>query len=163
VWRDLANGRDLPDAVKHGQFRAKQAAQTDLELTKVRTAHTVLPADKHVVGYRRTLTGDRNCALCVIASTQRYHRGELMPIHPGCDCGVEPIWGHEDASQVLDREQIELTHAAIAERFGAADRGGRKAADYRKLIVVRDHGELGRVLTLAEHNFDGPGDIAPAA
>lgn len=43
-----------------------------------------------IVGYERVPDGNA-CDLCDLASGQRYTRGDLMPIHDGCGCGVEPL------------------------------------------------------------------------
>jgi hypothetical protein len=80
-----------------------------------------------------------------------------MPIHPGCDCGEQPIYGTEDPGQIIDEQLLEATHEAIEERFGFSDRGAREI-DYR-LIQVRDHGELGPLLTVRGQHFDGPSSI----
>jgi hypothetical protein len=44
-------------------------------------------------------------------STQRYHVAELSPLHPNCDCRVEPVFGAAD--QVLER--ADTLKAAVAE------------------------------------------------
>lgn len=152
VWRDLADGRTLDEAVDHGLFRATQAAETDLQLSKTHTSRAALHADAAVTGFERVLTGTENCGLCVIASTQRYFKEDLLPLHPSCDCAVRALYGDDALSQVLNRDLLEAAHDAIAERFGAVDRGGR-TPDYRKLLLVQEHGELGPVLTVAKHAF----------
>lgn len=153
VWRDLAEGRSLGDAVAHGRYRAGEAARTDMELAKTHTSRLVLAEDREVKAFARVLVGEENCALCVVASTQRYHKGDLLPIHGGCDCSVRALY---DASeQVIDPDLLEAAHDAIMATFGLSDAGARKV-DYRKLILVREHGELGPVLTVARHHFTGP-------
>ena len=86
--------------------------------------------------------------MCVVASTQRYHRGDLMPMHPGCDCGVQPLPPGLAASQVIDEDLLEQVHQITADRLGVSDRGGR-TPDYRKLLTVREHGEYGPTLSWA--------------
>lgn len=152
VWRDLSNGTSLDKAVEHGLQQAQTSAVTDLQRTKTLASQQVLKDAKNVVGYRRLLEGPRNCGLCIVASTQRYRQGELLPIHPGCDCGVDTIYGDEDPGLLLDEQLLQDAHAAIQERFGVSDSGAR-TPDYRKLILVREHGELGPVLTVAGHKF----------
>lgn len=84
VWAELAAGKDFEQALAAGRLRAEQITKTDLQLAKTHTARAFLDLDDDVTGYRRVLTGTQSCGLCVVASTQRYHRGELLPIHPGC-------------------------------------------------------------------------------
>jgi hypothetical protein len=158
VWTALSEGKPLSEAVDAGLARLLNLAGTDLQLAKTRTSLNRLRGDRGTVGYRRVLTGKEDCAMCVIASTQRYHREDLMPIHPGCDCDVAPIRGNVDPGQVIDPDRLEALHQSVADQFGRSDRGGRDI-DYR-LIEVREHGELGPVLTWRGQHFDGPQAVA---
>ena len=110
-------------------------------------------------GFRRALNGPGDCALCVIASTQRYHAGDLLPIHPGCNCTVAPLGPGEGVDQVIDPDLLERVHAQVEAMTGDVDRGAR-APDYRKLMVVREHGEIGPVLTWKQHEFTSAADLA---
>jgi hypothetical protein len=158
LYTSLSKGNTFDQAVKDGLRRAVSIAMTDLQLAKTHTARKVFENDDRVVGHRRTLTGSENCAICRVAATQRYHREDLQPIHPGCDCGVAPIYGASDPGQVIDRQGLEDVHDAVAERFGESAADAREI-DYRKLILVEHHGEIGPVLTIKGQHFDGPSDI----
>jgi hypothetical protein len=181
VWTALADGKDFSAAVQAGAQRAGSLAATDLQLAKTRAAQIVLTDDRRVVGYRRVLVGAHSCGMCIVASSVRYHKSNLMPIHPGCDCAIAPIMGTYDPGRTIDsailsgsaQEQglgsegmklfghgdvIEVgdlltqAHDAVRETFGSAAADAHRI-DYRKVIMVRDHGELGPVLTVADHNF----------
>lgn len=158
TWRNLAAGVALDVAVERGGARAAKAAEMDLQLAKTHAARYSNGRDGRVVGFRRTLSGVENCAMCFVASSQRYHREALLPIHPGCDCGVSRIYGDADPGQVIDEGILNATHEAMEARFGASDAGAR-APDYRKAIIVREHGEFGPILTVKSHRFTGPDDI----
>jgi len=169
VWRALADGVDLQAAQERGLNRAVMTARTNLQLARTHATRTVLEAKGNVVGYRRTLTGSKSCALCVVASTQRYRKAQLMPIHPGCDCGVQPIYGTRDPGQVIDPERLDGIEEVLAERFGGdprlsmstglrADRASR-FDDARQLLVTHEHGELGPVLGVRGQHFTGPDDL----
>lgn len=195
IWTDLAGGALLKAAIEAGRRRAEGLAATDLQLAKTHSSRSVLQQDaasqsrgrKRIVGYRRVLTGRENCAMCVLASTQRYHIKDLLPIHPACDCGVAPIVGREDPGQVINSVTVtegaqavdtgrlgvdvfsgndlvdlgrllEPLHDDIKKRFGISDRGGRRI-DYRKLLTVHEHGEIGPVLTVKGQHFAGPDQI----
>lgn len=155
VYRALDAGKSLTQAIEAGQLRISSIASTDVQLARRNAGFRSISANDKVVGYARTLTGAENCALCYVASTQRYTRGDLMPIHPGCDCGIMPIYGNQDPGQVIDEIRLESTHEAIEERFGKTD---RSAVGF-EAIQVREHGELGPMLTVADQNFTGPNDI----
>jgi len=156
----IGEGLDLQAAAKLGLERLTDITLSDLQLARRKTSHDIL-SRSGVAGYRRVISGAENCGMCLVASTQRYHRGDLLPIHPGCDCGVAPISGTSDPGQIIDAERLEGTHAAIAERFGpeAADRGARNI-DYRKVVVVQEHGELGPVLTVKGQHFTSASSVA---
>lgn len=86
VWTALAAGAAVDAAVNQGLNRAVGLALTDLQLARTRTV-----AQVGVTRFKRTLSGLENCPLCELAAQNTYYRGDLMPIHPGCDCGVVPV------------------------------------------------------------------------
>ena len=153
VWTSLAEGAGFRDAVARGARRLESLVSTDVQMARVRQSDASLRASGARY-YRRTTDGD-SCALCALASTQRYRVGDLLPIHPGCGCGVDALPDATDPGQVLDPDRVEQIHAVVADQLGIADRGGR-AVDYRKLVLVQDHGEYGPTLTLRAHRFTGP-------
>jgi hypothetical protein len=154
VWTKLSEGAALDVATSTARARVTDLVLADLQLAKTHTAQAVLTDAEGVSGYARTLTGSENCGLCVVASTQQYKRGQLMPIHPGCDCGVRPL----AEGETIDDNRLEATHEALEERFGISDRGAR-APDYRKVLLVEEHGELGPVLTVKSHRFTSADDL----
>lgn len=151
----LAAGVPFDDALTRGARRAVSLAATDLQLAKTHTARRQMAADRRIVGYRRELTGMASCGLCVVASTQRYRKQDLMPIHPGCDCTVAPIYATRDPGQVIDPARLDAAHGAVEERFGA-DAAAASAAGYRDLIVQHTHGEIGPVLAVRGHHVRRP-------
>jgi hypothetical protein len=158
LYTSLSNGNPFDQAVKDGLRRLISIGMTDLQLAKTHTARKVFESSNAVVGHRRTLTGSENCGLCRVAATQRYRKENLQPIHPGCDCGVAPIYGESDPGQVIDEQGLTDIHDAVAERFGDSASDAR-AIDYRKLILVENHGEIGPILTVKGQHFDGPSQI----
>ncbi|MFI1607844.1 hypothetical protein ACH4YN_38020 [Streptomyces griseofuscus] len=159
VWTALGEGRDMAEAVGLGNNRLRSIADTDLQLARTHAAQQAMRRSRAKF-YRRRLSGPKNCALCVIASTQRYRVEKLMPIHPGCHCKPEPIPGDRDPGQILDEGLLEEAHDAIARGIGQSDRGGR-APDYREVIITREHGEIGPMLAVRRHEFTGPKDVGP--
>lgn len=158
LYTALSNGKTMTEAIDSGAFRARSLATTEIQLARRGAGLLARGANDRIVGYVRTLTGRENCALCYVASTQRYRKGDLMPIHPGCDCGEQPIFGTEDPGQIINDQLLEATHEAIEDRFGFSERSGRGELDYR-LIEIRDNGELGPVLTIRGQHFTGPDDL----
>ncbi len=150
VYTALAAGKPLPQAAAEGRLRLTQLIGGDMQLAKVHASRQSMrgyPEEGRF--YRRVLTGRENCALCVVASTQRYYRDDLMPIHPGCDCGVQPLPPGLAVNQVIDEDLLEQVHQITADRLGVSDRGGRNP-DYRKLLTVSEHGEYGPTLSWAQ-------------
>lgn len=177
----LSQGKSLDQASAIGARRAQSIGMTDLQLAKTHTAQQVMQSDHRVVGYRRVLTGLENCGLCVVASSLRYYKKDLLPIHPECDCGLSIVVGNQDPGLTINTAQVtegakaigetrggvkvyhhgdtidlgdllEPVHAAVEDRFGASYRDARQI-DYRKVITVHRHGELGPVLTVTGHRF----------
>lgn len=173
--------KPLTAAVGDGERRLRSLALTDVELAVTHTARERLADEPEVRFYRRVLTGAESCGLCVIASTQRYRKRDLLPIHPNCDCVVAPILGDQDPGRVINSTRIaegtegqdenaagvpvfdaddlidadlltQDVHEAIRETFGEVAFDARQI-DYRKILLVKQHGELGPVLTVARHKF----------
>jgi hypothetical protein len=172
VWRELGKAQMAPEppadyvdkAIKAGSDRAVQLALTDVQLAKTHTAQRVLAQDHRVVGYRRVLEGAHSCGLCIISSTVRYHKGQLLPIHPACDCSVAPIIGDHDPGRTIDEPTLSAAHAAIRERFGKSSAAagyipGGKGAQYRDVLITHEHGELGPILAVRGQAFTGPNDL----
>lgn len=145
----------LERAVEQGANRLAQVAEMDLQQTfaeSARGAMEALPEDVRPTGWRRVLVGDVNCALCIVASTQLYRISELNPMHPACDCTVDPWFGED--THVIEPELLEQVHAAVFELTGQVDRGAR-AIDYRELLgrMTPEHGEVGPMLVHPRHRF----------
>lgn len=158
LWTDLSRGVPFDDAVSRAERRAVVLAHTDYQMARVHASQAALAGQPNVQFWRRVPTGDRNCLLCLVASTQRYRKENLAAIHPQCDCIVQGIPGDRDPGQVIDPALLEQVHAAVEAAGFRSDRGGR-APDYRHLIVTNRHGELGPVLGLRGQNFTGPDDL----
>lgn len=154
VWRRLGAGIEPGKAIQAGLDRAVQSGLTDLQLTKVRTAQQVLAHDPKITGWRRQIEGAHSCGLCIVASANHYRREDLMPIHPACDCSVQPIYGR--AEPIADRELLASAKDTITATFGHYS---TNPADLRRLLIVHEHGELGPVLAVRGRPFLGPSDI----
>ena len=157
TWTALGKGKAYVQAVNEGRTRLLSITETDLQLARTHAAQQSMQRGGARF-FRRRLTGSKNCGLCVLASTQRYRVENLMPIHPGCDCKVEPLAGSKDPGHVIDEATLREAHAAVAKGVGQSDAGGR-APDYRDVIITREHGEYGPLLAVKRHEFTGPDDI----
>lgn len=151
VYAKLAAGKSLDEAVRAGGLRLHQLIGGDMELAHRNQAHKTLSRGRSdgIRAYRRVLTGRENCALCVVASTQRYWVEDLLPIHPGCDCNVQPLPPGMEGSQVIDQDLLDRAHAAVEDRYGSYAPDAREI-DYRKMILVTEHGEYGPVMSWKE-------------
>lgn len=158
LYAALAEGKAFDAAQSMAGTRLKSLVSTDLQLSMTHQARRSL-GGSGVEAYRRVLRGRGDCALCVVASTQRYWVKDLLPIHPGCNCDVEPLGAGDHRDHVLDEAQLEFVHDQVQGFTGESDRGGR-SPDYRKLIVVREHGEIGPLLTWKHQQFTGLDDLA---
>jgi hypothetical protein len=161
----ISEGKSFLEAMSAGQQRVEQLAGTDVALAQREATVQAVSADERIFGYRRVLTG-RSCAFCATASTQRYHGRQLMPLHSFCDCGVAPIFASSDPGHIINRPLLRNLKDAAKEdgrkdywaaRHVTVDEDG--TVNLPK-IAVRQHGELGPVLTHAGDHFTGPADLA---
>lgn len=170
TYSALAAGKSFDDARASGRSRLLSIAASDLQQARSRQSRDAYAA----TGFEytvRVLSGRENCALCVIAATQRYRIGELQPLHPGCDCGERGMRAPHDPGIAIDRDTLEETHSEIWEQIGRFDRNaidigrgktdarGRRISDFTDLIVTREHGELGPTLSWRQDRFTGPDDL----
>jgi hypothetical protein len=170
AWTALSKGRAFAQAVDEGRTRLLSITETDMQLARTHAAQQSMQRSGARF-FRRRLSGSKNCALCTLASTQRYRVERLMPIHPGCDCKVEPLPGDKDPGHVLDADTLREAHDAVAAAGETVDRAGnvtgrtstgKRIRDYADVIITREHGEYGPMLAVRRHSFTGPDDI-PAA
>lgn len=160
VRRALASGMAPPLAAVAGRTRLKSLSDTGMQLASTHASDAAMThayAGTQYAYYRRVTTGAEDCALCELAATMVYTRGDLLPIHPGCDCEVDgPYSSREEIA--TDPAEVDGIHALVAEQIGkdAADRSGQ---GYRDLIVTRQHGEIGPVLTVRGQHHTGPSDV----
>jgi hypothetical protein len=173
MYTQLAAGVAVGVALNAGAVRASSIASTDVQLAARFAGFKQRANNTNIVGYRRVLTGSENCALCAIASTQRYRRDQLKPIHPGCDCTEEPLYGDFDPGQVIDPEGLDSIHQALQQQLGISDDQARDAgigklvqyedevrlADFTEIVVTREHGEYGPTLVWRDQKFTGPSQI----
>lgn len=157
MYTALSNGSTLTQSVKQGVSRLSSLVATDMQLSVTHQERKSYQG----AGYEftvRTLTGRESCALCTIASTQRYHVKNLRPIHPGCDCGSRQVSSKFQPSQVLDSSLLADVYSAV--NSSVAVTPGLSGKELSELVVVREHGELGPVLSWADQHFTDAHDLA---
>ncbi len=161
VWTALSKGKDIKEAARLGWLRLEETAETGMQLAHTHTARAWMERSPHVVGYRRVVRGSSTCALCYLASTQRYHKAALEPIHTRCHCKVVPIIGTHDPGQLIDEERYTALHSALRDQYPDAftSKGWESSNKPNSHIRIHEHGETGPTLTWAGHGFTGPGDI----
>lgn len=153
MYTALSQGSTLTQAVTQGVNRLQSIIKTDMQLAVTHQERRSYSR----AGYEftvRTLTGRENCALCAIASTQRYSVKVLRPIHPGCDCGSRQVSSKFRPPKVLDQKLLDETYALVDEsdRDVPVDR-------LSDLVVTREHGEIGPVLTWRKQQFTSASDL----
>jgi hypothetical protein len=174
TYTAISEGKSITEAVLAGAARAFSIASTDVQLAGRYAGLQQRGRNDNIVGYRRVLSGAENCALCAIASTQRYRKNNLKPIHPGCDCGEEPIYGDFDPGQVIDQDTLDAVREGVLNELGVFDAGARSAglnkvtasgqpiSDWTEIIVTREHGEYGPTIAWRNQKFTGPSDLPMA-
>lgn len=158
TWAALNAGQPPEAARTAGLERAMSAAETDVQLAQTHTAAAIGRADHAISGWER-VPDPGACALCRIASTQRYHRGDLQPIHNRCGCGVRPLLG-EQAGRVINPERLaELRASGDLDRITAQRQAAAARAATGIDVAVREHGELGPLLTNKADEFTSENDF----
>lgn len=160
VVKAVRDGKDHQQAHQAGVRRLSQLTDTDLQMAKVRQAQISLQAAGRKT-YRRVTTSDNPCALCEIAATQIYYTDDLMPIHANCSCDIEEDdTGDDQAAADADFQPPDVNRD-IDQKKDITDlnENGAPAQDYRDLISVRQHGEVGPMLTWRGQHFTGPKDL----
>lgn len=155
VWSALARDAAVTNALGQGRSRAHELADTDLQLAHTHAARAVLER-RGLEWFMRVPRGGRSCELCLLASTQRYHVGTLMPIHTHCHCAVTGISGRADPGHVIPEAQHAAVSAVIEKATGSAELTDDA---YRRYVTVHEHGEIGPVLAVRGQSFTGPSAI----
>lgn len=154
-------GKSPAQAIEGGSKRLRTMTATDLQMAKVRQARIALRAAGRKT-FRRVPTSDAPCELCELAADQIYYTEDLMPIHPGCSCDVEAdedSGADEDAGDDSDEDTGEDESESEEPEDKSDD--DEDDDDKRDLddIEVREHGEIGPLLTWASDHFTGPDDL----
>jgi hypothetical protein len=90
MWAALGAGVAFADAREEARRGAERQAQSDLAFAQAQGMARLTEGNPEVLGYQRVLAGD-GCTFCVELADEVYGTGELMPLHPGCNCSVEPV------------------------------------------------------------------------
>lgn len=149
---EISRGKPVDDAVKVGFDRADSLVRTDLGLARRAQWQKSITANPQANGYRRVIHPEMSktgtCGLCIAAADRWYSRANLLPLHGRCKCTVLPITTALDPGRTLNDTDL----AAV---YASAD--STTAADLKKVrYQVREHGELGPVLTDARDHWRGP-------
>lgn len=103
---------------------------------------------KKVKGFRRVIHPElaksgQSCGLCIVASTMRYTRRELLPIHAGCNCETVEIYSIKgvefDPGQQINMEDLSVFYREAGNSTHGWD---LKKSQYE----VIDHPEYGPTL-----------------
>lgn len=158
----LADGVAFDAAMDQARRRLENIVATDVQQSFRLAFAERMGQEPQLHAYRRVLAGPENCSLCVVASTQRYRSDKLMPIHPGCDCSVEPLAPGTKLRGAIIEDGVPRLDAAkqiIREQgLSYTDRAGmanlKIDTDSLDAIAEFQHGELGPVLKVSRHRSE---------
>lgn len=146
MWTSLKNGALFEDAYQAGLNRVAELADDDLSLAYRKASTLAFEKQPRVKGYRRVVRPEMSkggtCPLCHLASENKYHKSDLLPIHTHCRCAVMPIVGANDP----------------ASRLNAEDLGSLPTPTEKP--VTRIHGELGPILQVSGEHFTTEAQVA---
>lgn len=157
----LSQGAPLAVAVATARDRLERLVLDDLSLAHRRASLISIGQRDEVESYRRVIRPEIAaggvCGLCITAASRVYKRGDLLPIHSRCNCEVMPVIRAPggritDPGARMNDLDIETVYR---------DAGSTLAADLKKTrYTIKEHGELGPMLTTAGEKFTTIGDIA---
>ena len=152
-------GKPINEALAAGEYRMERMLETDYQRAKVVQSREALKANG-IETYSR-IAGPNACWLCSIAATQVYYTQDLLPIHPGCKCDVAPIppGGQDSLDTRLNADLVLSKDSSQIKLMTAMVESDVSPADYRELVAVREHSEVGPQLTWAHQKFTGPADL----
>lgn len=138
---DDENPSELPDEEELREW-LDEADEEELDDTE-RTE-----SGEKIIGWRRVVRPELSmqgpCGLCVVAATNWYTRQNLKAIHNLCKCVTLPVTKTQDPGLRMNQEDL---RANLDRIYGAAG-GSTYGKDLKRLrVVVREHGELGPILT----------------
>lgn len=147
--------------------RIAQDIVTDLQLVQRDATWARMQIDPRLPRWRRVTSGE-SCPLCTVAATNTYAAIRRIQLHPGCDCGIEPLVDGDVMSTPNVRQLPDVYRRLVEVRQpgsginAKADANGpvvlypdllnTKLVDLPKVEVVH-HDELGPVLWDAAHEF----------
>lgn len=155
-----SKGVEPAEAFRQAMQLAAVITETNMTLAQ-RDAfqQTFQKLEKHagITGYRRIvhpeLARTGTCGLCIVASDQIYHTGQLLPLHGRCNCTVLPIIGALDPGNSLNGSALGDFYAAAGDSVNADELKKTR-------FVVNEHGEYGPWLGYEGQQFTGPLDLA---
>lgn len=135
-WLDRAKSRLENNAATDGYVASNRAAQSRYRASGVTKYRRVIHPELSRTG---------TCGLCVVAATNTFTRGDLMPMHQQCRCTVAPITAKNDPGLKLNDSDLMRIYRAAGETSGNGY--STHASDLTKLRVqVVNNSELGPVL-----------------
>ena len=135
-WLDAAKGQLENNAVTDGNVAANRATQQRYESSGVTRYRRIIHPELSKTG---------TCGLCVVAATNTFTRGDLMPMHNRCRCTVAPITAEHDPGLKLNDSDLMTIYKAAGKTAGKSY--STNATDLTKLRVqVTNNSELGPVL-----------------
>ena len=129
LWSALKDGNAFADAYAAGLARALGTGAMDVQLAARSTFQAVGEADDGIFGYERVADGDA-CDFCTAIDGAYVKDGDASPLHNNCGCSLEPLTApHPRAAFLPSGESV------------------------REHYAIREHGELGSVLTDPADHF----------
>jgi len=140
----ISRSQGFTEALQRGSALARSSGETDVMLAHRQAAVSWTDHPKsNVTGHRR-VPDSGACDFCLLISTRRYNIRDLQPVHNHCHCTVVPIIGRNDPGVQASNERLKAIQA----------KNKAKAEEAKPIkAVIKEHGELGPVLTKAGDTF----------
>lgn len=131
--------------------RAERMVSQDITAANRNTHNLAInhkSVEKKIAGFRRVVHPElaesgRSCGLCIVASTHRYTKRDLLPIHSGCNCGIAEIY-KIDGEEFDPGDQINYADLEVFYQEAGGSTHGWSLKKQRYKVV--DHPEYGPTL-----------------
>jgi|GEM_PF-3573995 len=136
VWTSIAT-IGFTAALAKGLDRLTSTAEMDVAMSARDSMTSYAQQSGNIIGFQR-VADPGCCDYCQTIDGARTGPDEPQPLHNGCGCSAEPIYG-SDASST---DFVSFSPGSLFDD-----------------VEIREHGELGPVITNRHDSFTGPNDL----
>jgi hypothetical protein len=147
IWMkaDIAAGTPPEEAAEKARYRAELLAKTEIQRSSSRAGFVGRTIEPRFKAWERYVNLPA-CGRCIVLAGTRYRSKEIMPRHPGCDCGWYEVTEAHDRGPAENEPSALFESMTPAQQDKAFTKAGAQAiragADVSQVVNAR-RGALG--------------------